>query len=1102
MKWETLSPTQRYHVIYELREHIKQAEAFSDYDVSSWNKLTLIEEAYSTGYNCFVAGWPSSKNTQGSCQSPEKMNGSYAHYINCPEKELLCNPALFGDGLCIAFNTSKEKNSAYDQCEKAFGTQGRLFSEVLNEVNVTEFNELLSTVHTACNGKITASMDALCQKLKRKLQYFVPDESPAHEKAAILSLSEEDPEEISSVLLKLQSEIEDDLNEFKRVCTTIIQEKAQFCKNLAIRIKKSRDLLLKVTTHLESKVNEDCAHCSTEVKNSVINPTAIPNLDALQCTEADMKTKNESCEKEVLCSIASSVMTGFVEIADLLLEKPHGCFSSQNSCISNFVSALIDTVVSLVTGIWDALGMAGDWVGNKISNFWHTVRGVESKTADAQNIINQMSDEDLKSVKSNPIQWIKNLTTNIWRGIDLWMKEDIYCEQWDGIPRASKCVRPMKGFDCISCHTKIAGTCSAGGAIIGQLVPAFLTGGAVNLVARGAEGAKVFAKFIQTSKSYEKMASQVEKLSNVRAIALMVKPVQVTASALTASTKYVSQATRLKARALIESGKQTLNTPLFKVTLKALDKAATHTGLRAVAELNNTFYRSGYKFVDRVAEKTIAKIGSNNQAMMKTVTLSELQEGNKALLAKREELSPRMKEIADAYAKGAEIKKLQSELRTIHQASRPEDTVRMAEIEAELSVLNTELRGINNSFVTNMQKEYIKNGIPASIVTNTEGEMMLEFNFSNRVSSKHAYNFYRQVQKTFGIKTISLSLMDNAELGAGGFFNGHTSRMEVGPQQALQVLDDYVNSISKHETRHSMFASKRRAGKPSIFHTSFGANPKSKLLNTHKVYDQYMSVEEIYTFSTDLETLGSLFTSERASDLSRRVGLMNQISNESRTLILITEAARELSGRMVSSLEKMTQGKISLPMQIKPNPNGTFKLLTQDEFGRIAILEFVSPAEIKLLDRMTQANSVYGNAMNQHINRVLADSGINQAEFSARFPTRLTSSEKIFMKKTIDDFNQSPEGMALNKRIQESIYPVLEAAKQRFKDIGKLARIQAEETIKMDQLLKAYANLKIGGRPEQLEALRQQMFKIGKNVKEDYKGFALKQSRPDKVRNE
>ena len=1081
---------QRAQVIITLREHLAEVEKTSPEEVASL-EYKFIEEAYAAGFDCFVAGWPTTRNSKGRCESPAVHNSSYKHYLGCREEEMLCNPTLFGDGLCIPFKTSAQKNSAFSQCEKAYDKDGRLFSEVLEMSSPQEFDELISTVYQSCHVKKDSG--AMCQKLKRKLQHFVPDEVPQNYGQAQSQLKGADPEKMLKAAKKLQSEMEGDYNEFKRVCDPQASvDNKLYCKNLALRVKKSNELLPKLFSAVESKVSAtDCVNCSHSNQKDVLDGAALPDLSSakkLTCTEEQKKTNRQNCDKDIYCSIGSTIFSTALPIAEALGHKPNKCISSQNDCVTNLISALVDSLVSMVTGLWDLLGMFTNWAGEKLGDFWDYVRGVEDKTSNSQHILNKMSEADKKEVKTNPIQWVTNLAKNIWEGIKTWLKEDTFCEKWSGIPRASQCVQPATSFECLSCRTMIAGTCSASGVILAEVLPAFFTGGTVNVAARAGTGAKAVAAAIKASKAYKKVALAVDKLSDIRAIKLAAQGAKTTALVVKSATKPVYTATKASLKKVSSGYKGLIATKSFQATSKVIDQAAKYSGFKFVNKVMDDFYEAGFRAVDDVAGESVKR--------QKIVT--KIQATQAAVEESRKAIDPLFNKVNEAYNIGHKIDDLNDEMRRLllkQDVLSPETIASVSkDIETKIAAAGQEIAAINKDFVHDLHKIYEKEGIYSKIVTTVDKQTGvtkygLELDFTQKASTNTAFEFYKRASSRFELNKVTVNLEDAASSSALGFFQPSTLRMEVGPNQGLQLLEEYVNSTGRHELRHAMFMAKRSRGDDSIFHLRYHASPGGKhLLNENRMYDGYMSAEELYTFSTDLQTLSQVFKGEMVTDLKKREGIINQIYNKNRGLKIISETNRQMAASMLESLNDIQKGSHSIGTYELFQAKHGLSLQLKDKLGRVSVMEFVSDEEMKLFTEGVEVYQEISKSKNAYVDKMLRERGIDPGDLIARAKEgKMTGGEKGYVTFLSEEFSKTAEAADLQKKMDKAMAPVLNKAKLEFEQLQKLSSAQFESVNKTETMLKQYAQ---SGDPKDLAGLRKQLVVTGKNVKEDYKGFA------------
>lgn len=176
-EFKHLSITQQVMVLKAYKQFVaSQTMMELDPKFSSFD-FKLIEEAYAASeFNCFYAGWPSVKKTvngRSVCSSPMKANPSYKSQAkSCGNYEMLCNPTLFGDGLCVSVASSSLRNSAFAQCESKFANSGKDLKSVVNDINTgssaSEADEMFQLVNDVCSKGFQAST-GMCRNLEDKV---------------------------------------------------------------------------------------------------------------------------------------------------------------------------------------------------------------------------------------------------------------------------------------------------------------------------------------------------------------------------------------------------------------------------------------------------------------------------------------------------------------------------------------------------------------------------------------------------------------------------------------------------------------------------------------------------------------------------------------------------------------------------------------------------------------------------------------------------------------------------------------------------------------------------------------------------------------------
>lgn len=1084
IKWNNLSEYQKIKIIQELQVSLDSFEASKSFDQVTLLQISIIKEAYAGNYNCFIAGWPSIKNKEGICVSPIKENSSYNNYLGCPDGELLCNPTIFGQQLCIKFNDDKSKNAAYSQCEEEFVKKGYQLTDVIDQIEPKDFDELWQAILEVCTTKENSkSIKAQCLSLKSRLSYLVDDDTPYYFKQAKESLAQGNIEAIDQDTKLLEKEMEQNNHIFEQDCAEKINESNTiYCRNLAMKVLNATELLSTLHHYLEINANPlDCANCSNEKSKE----TSTDNLSTMICTEQMRKEKSQECTKDFLCTVGSTLVGIPTFLYEKVKEKNNSCISSSNDCVTNLVASIIKSLVSTVTGLWDLLIIGKDWASEKMSQFWKWITTIEDKTSTTQQLICKLSDAELNEVKQSPLEWIKEKASIVWQGIKEWLKTDVYCQKWSGTPHYSTCLEPLVDLDCMSCRTQIIGTCSATGYVAGEILPAFLSGGAANLASKGAKGAKFVSEFIKASKAYSKIASGVEKLSEVKSIQLAIKTanntrkgIQLTTRPTRAMIKLTSQIASKNLRAFKETAK-------YKGMLKFTQATAKYTGIKAFIDLNEAAYKAGFNLMEKVTTKSYLKSKDAikliaAQEISKEARLLELEQ----MVNKSEDLKNLTDQIKLSYKKSDELNKLRAQLKVRNKwiSSKRNSKGKVSVLE-KMEVLTNELKEINESFVKNMEIQFTKENIPYHKIYDDKNKYsVLKLDLSKSPKGKSAFEFYKRAKKYFNTENVTISLYENADVGSLGFFRSREARIEIGPNQALTLLENFVNSTGKHEVRHAMFFSKRLKGVKSTFHGKFIQASDDVLLNKFKYYDDYMSFEEIYNFSTDLQTFA-----QQLKNTARQSELLPMSYNKTVGLQKITQSSIDVSNDMIKSIDFYLTIDDIPKLSVEPT-----RLGFRDFRGRITALDLVSNEEKEMLANYLKIDSEYTKSVNSFVDNNLKGKVDNILELSTRYDIgAVTIEERKMINDLITSFNDSEAGVALLKYKKEESMKLLKYAKNRLEDLRKISQIQSKKALELELMLKKFKDGKIQPTGEEMNKIRSQMFNIASGVKENSKSFVL-----------
>ncbi len=173
-----LSPEEKEDVIATYQEFFKSISPETESEKFSFFRFQFIEEAFATGnFDCFYAGWPSMSTPKPSggklCRSPRTGNPDYARLsAACGAGTMLCQPIIFGDGLCVNTSTPALRNSAYAQCETKFRDSGKTTADLVAALSTQEkrasLEEMFQSSESVCRSGFQRG-STMCDRLKRKI---------------------------------------------------------------------------------------------------------------------------------------------------------------------------------------------------------------------------------------------------------------------------------------------------------------------------------------------------------------------------------------------------------------------------------------------------------------------------------------------------------------------------------------------------------------------------------------------------------------------------------------------------------------------------------------------------------------------------------------------------------------------------------------------------------------------------------------------------------------------------------------------------------------------------------------------------------------------
>jgi hypothetical protein len=514
IKWNKLTKLQKSKLIKDYKLFLSEYEKsksvkLSDEKYSFFNHyIKNLFNAYALeGYDCLYGGWPSNRNENGLCKWPQKNNTKYNDYENtCNKNQLLCNPMLFGENICIDFSTLEKRRMAYSQCESKFKNEGRDLDQVVNNIKENDFKDLTQVIDGVCNDPNigTQHVTPMCTALKTKMSKYIPNTYPKG-----IDYGKQDSLGVKGKLDLLQdltNGFESDLHKFASECgETFPKSKEVECFNLLQKLKQTEKDIGFLKEELNRTMGSE-AFCQAYSEVMEVSQNFFVETDEaitqVACTPQEKASYKASCFKDIMCFGASSMIGVAAMAVEAMGVDTGDCIQGENSCAVQAITALIDTLWASVTAVWDLLKMgynaASDWVSEKWNSFWDDTEEIENKTSDAQMMLSNLSADQKKQIEEDKEGWLASTMKGLWSSLKHWMSNDIYCQQWSGAPRYSTCEKPFQS-DCLKCDTLFKGTCALIGAVSSEIVKSYLTGGLLNIAGKGASAALSSSKALSAA---------------------------------------------------------------------------------------------------------------------------------------------------------------------------------------------------------------------------------------------------------------------------------------------------------------------------------------------------------------------------------------------------------------------------------------------------------------------------------------------------------------------------------------------------------------------------------------------------------------------------
>lgn len=377
---------------------------------------------------------------------------------------------------------------------------------------------------------------------------------------------------------------------------------------------------------------QNCCQASVDPVFDSQNIADVEKANAqAMCTEEKRAAIQGKCVDDVQCLIkTSSLSFATGPLAEIILNKVDpklkalGCDPSKDDCVRQFALSFVKSAIGFFEGAWDLLKMIGSGIKNKVVGLWDKLTNAEKHSSTAQLTMAKASEDEgvFQMLKNDFTGTMVKLYQGLVEAIKEWLASSMFCQEWEGTPQFSECKRPATGFDCLECKTMITGLCSVGGALLTEIIPAFLTGGIVSCVKHGASAATKLARLIKVSEVTAKLIKESKLVTSVvkrgTEISEALELAKIGGAALKFATKYgrylkifyASPVIRRARAGLTKMGEIASRSTNYIMLSKAgplisfTGKVAKYTGKVIIFPIDNPLvnraFLSGEKFFDKV----------------------------------------------------------------------------------------------------------------------------------------------------------------------------------------------------------------------------------------------------------------------------------------------------------------------------------------------------------------------------------------------------------------------------------------------------------------------------------------------------------------------
>jgi hypothetical protein len=533
--WKTVNskPENREEVAAALRDFLMDYEVAHGKDDDSQSRASLIRSfmerfltpssAYAANAGCFYAGWEShwgTENGKTTCEEPNEAKG-------CGAGQIKCNTAVFGS-VCISDDF---RATATQVCNAEYKRDQKKHDEELKNYlvqNPEATKQLEQATDELCGSDVYRNANyGLCTTLYNRIGKIAGGDHPLKK---LSQPSGADPTDYQKAYDVTQGE----MRLFENFCmspdkkamyaSVTVEGKVVDCVSTKAKIVANLKALDKVDSR--SNFKPIGSACDVGPISGMKEQIRALQKNENSCTKAEVQARGH-CAEDLACSVLASGVP--VMLAAVLPKVQIGsCNISQDGCLQHAASGIMEALWGTVKGLYDmVVGAVGGLVSDSAKGVKNLAKGALNffgasyKIDDASSYkivqLAKTGNGMLSKFLAHPLDTIADFFKGIWAGINTWMMNDVFCEEWSGVPHLSTCKMPSSGWSCMSCKQGANGFCTALGYVASEIVGTVLTGGAKGVLDAAGVTAKVTSMLSKAGEigklKYARFADEYPKLA-------------------------------------------------------------------------------------------------------------------------------------------------------------------------------------------------------------------------------------------------------------------------------------------------------------------------------------------------------------------------------------------------------------------------------------------------------------------------------------------------------------------------------------------------------------------------------------------------------------